>query len=437
MVAYSGGPDSTALLDLLLSAAPRRDLRVVAAHYDHGVRPGSAREADRAAERARKMGAAEVRVGRGDPGPDPDHDSLRRLRYRFLRRVAQETDAERIATGHQADDQAETVLFRILRGTGLRGLAGIPERRDDIVRPLLPYREADILGHLEQRGLDWTRDPANRDASYARSRIRHELIPAMERSWRRDPIPRLLQVAREARRVEELLGEITEDVLQACTLDGRSAFRVPELTADEREERRTRLHRPRLRAAGRELQARVLHSLARDRGERLTRGGTADAVAFINGGRSGGRIHLGGGLELWREFESLWVGSREDVPEDRPLDVDASAPGGGRVRAGGRAYRVSWGPDLDPDLHVRSLAMPREIRQLSLTMRSWRPGDRIEFGVGRTKLKELFNRRRVPRGERRRLPVLAAGEDEVIWVPGIAARTDDAPKDEWWIGVSG
>lgn len=437
MVAYSGGPDSTALLDLLLTVATRRDFVLVAAHFDHGVRPESRREADRAAERAREMGVSEVRVARGEPGEDPGHDDLRRMRYRFLRRVADETAAERIATGHQADDQAETVLFRILRGTGLRGLAGIPARRGRVVRPLLPYREDELLEHLERRGLAWTRDPANRDPGYARSRIRHELMPALERCWTEDPTRRLLQVGGAARRADELLDTLTDRALEACRREARGAFRVPELTADAREERRVRLRRPCLLAAGRELQARVLRRLARERGERLTRGGTAEAVAFINGGRSGGRVHLGGGLELWREFDSLWVGAPEPVPVDRPLAVDASAPGGGRTRTGGRSYEVRWGPDLHPARFVHSLAMPREIRQFSLTVRSWRPGDRIDLEEGRLKLKELFNRRRVPLSERRRLPLLVAGEEDVIWVPGIASLPDEARNDEWLIGVRG
>lgn len=438
VVAYSGGPDSTALLDLLRSAAPERDLQLVAAHFDHGVRPGSRREASRAADRAREMGVADVRVGRADPPHDAGHDELRRRRYRFLRRVKRKEDADRIATGHQADDQAETVLFRLLRGTGLRGLAGIPERRDDVVRPLLPYRAAELADHLRERGLGWSRDPANRDPSYARSRIRHELLPALRERWDDDPVERLLQVGREARRAEEGMEALTDRVLQACRRETRSAFRVPELTADEREERRTRLDRPSLLAAGRELQARCLRRVARESGERLTRGATAEGVRFVNRGRSGGRVQLGGGLQLCREFDTMWIGRRVGTPEDRALAVDASEPGRGRVRAGGRAYAAAWGPEVDPGRYPHSLAMSREIRQLSLTLRAWEAGDRIERRGDRVKLKELFNRERVPRSERSRLPVLVAGDGDVLWVPGIvAARRDDSTRDEWWIGVRG
>lgn len=377
-------------------------------------------------------------MGRAAGGSGSGHEELRRRRYRFLRRTAREVDAGRIATGHQADDQAETVLFRLLRGTGLRGLAGIPERRDGIVRPLLPFRERDLLEYLEANGLRWSRDPANRDPSYARSRIRHELLPALERTWEGDPVERLLRLGRAARDTEERMERLTASVVDLCSRDPSGPFRVPELTADGREERRVRLARRPLLAAGRELQARVLRRLARSMDRRLTRGGTGEGVEFINAGRSGGRVQLGGGLELWREFDTFWVGPAESPPDDRRLEVDASEPGSGGLRVGGRRYSAVWGPGTEARSCTHSLAIPREIRQLSLTFREWRDGDRIDLPAGRMKLKELFNRRRVPRSERPRLPLLVAGRADVLWVPGIEHALHDEPTDvDWWIGVTG
>lgn len=438
-MAFSGGPDSTALLDLLLSRARGRDLEVLAAHFDHALRPGARGEAERAADRARQAGVR-VRVGRRESGPDdPGHDELRRRRYRFLRRVGREEEADRIATGHHADDQAETVLFRLLRGTGLRGLRGIPERRGKVVRPLLPFRAEELLRHLAARGLEWSRDPANTDPSYARPRIRHTLLPALERTWESHPVDRLLRVARAAGRAEERMAGLTGRVSEICRMPSDDPFRVPELTADEREEHRVRLSRRPLLRAGRELQARVLRRAARSSDVRMTRGGTAEAVEFINAGRSGGRLHLGGGLELWREFDTVWVGPGEPDVDDRPLPVDASAPGSGRARVGARTYEAAWGPAVEDEPWVHSLAMPREMRQLSLCLRGWRDGDRISVAGTRVKLKELFNRRRVPRSERPRLPLLVAGESDVLWIPGIEAGAagdgTDGSEEEWSIGV--
>lgn len=438
MVALSGGPDSTALLDLLRRLAGDRDLRLVAAHFDHGVRPGSGAEAERVAGRAREMGV-EARVGRAREKPDADHAELRRRRYRFFRRVARREEAGRIATGHQADDQVETVLFRLLRGSGLRGLRGIPERREEIVRPVLGFRARELRSYLNERDLPWLSDPANLDPSYARTRLRHELLPALETVWERDPAERLLRVGREAGRAEERMERLTETVLEACRQDGAASFRVPELTADRREERRLRLDRPCLLAAGRELQARVLRRAARRRGVRVTRGGTREGVEFVNDGRSGGRVALGGGLQLCREFTSFWIGTTERIPEDLPLSVETGSPGRGRLRAGGRRYEAAWGPAIAGESFPHRLAIPRKIRQLSLTLRGWRDGDRIDLPAGRIKLKELFNRRRVPRSERSRLPLLAAGSSRVLWVPGLADALRDAGGEEdenmWWIGV--
>jgi len=437
LVAFSGGPDSTALLDLLRACADDRDLRIVAAHFDHGVRSDSRREARMVAERARAMGV-DVRVGRAEESAGTGHDELRRRRYRFLRRTAGEVGSDRIATGHQADDQAETVVFRLLRGTGLRGLRGIPERRDGIVRPLLRFREEELLEHLERRGLRWSRDPANRDPSYARSRIRHELLPALRRVWKSEPVERLLRLGRAAGEAEEAMERLTGRVLDVCRRETSAPFVAPELTADEREERRVRLAREPLLAAGRELQARLVRRVARSHGVRLSRGGTAEGVQFINAGRSGGRIQLGGGLELWREFDTFWVGPADPPPDDRSLPVDASTPGSGRLRVGGREYTSQWGPGAGPRSCPHSLAIPREIRQLSLTLRGWRDGDRIALRRGDVKLKHLFNRRRVPRSERSRLPLLVDGESDVLWIPGVGDALRREPTEEdWWIGVRG
>ncbi|HKK07645.1 MAG TPA: tRNA lysidine(34) synthetase TilS, partial [Gemmatimonadota bacterium] len=215
VVALSGGPDSTALLHLLLGVAGELDLSLVAAHFDHGLRSESAAEAERVRARSRALGVP-CRVDRAASELEPRQETFREARYRFLRRVARDVGAGRIATGHQADDQAETVLFRVLRGTGLRGLGGIPARRGSIVRPLLPFWKEEIVAFLEARGLEWLEDPSNRDPRWERARLRTRVLPALEEAWGRPVRGRLVDLARAARRADRALDAAAREALEAA-----------------------------------------------------------------------------------------------------------------------------------------------------------------------------------------------------------------------------
>src|SRR5580692_1467897 len=164
IVAVSGGPDSMALLHLLWEAQERLGLTLEVAGVDHGLRPAAAGELELVRARAEALGLPFVRLtvdlggGRRRAGLQ---DAARRARLGALAALAAERGARRIALGHQADDQAETVLFRIVRGTGLRGLGGIPYVRGPFVRPLLDLRRAQILRYLGRRSISFVEDPSN------------------------------------------------------------------------------------------------------------------------------------------------------------------------------------------------------------------------------------------------------------------------------------
>lgn len=438
LVAYSGGPDSTALLHLLTRRSGERNLDLHAAHFDHRQRPESTREADRVRRWSRAMGVS-CRLGAlGEGGGDTSPEAMRRARYRFLRRAAAAVGADRIATGHQADDQVETVLFRLLRGTGLRGLAGIPVRRGPLVRPLLTAGRGEIEDYVEAHGLPALADPANRDRGYARARVRHQLLPALESRWEGPVRDRLLRVARLAGEVEAAQERLSDLVLDGCRTSGRGDAAVPAVSGGAADAPGTRLSRPCLRGAGRELQARVVRKAARHRGVRLSEGGTRAAVQFISEGRSGGHVDLGDGLRLVREFDSLWIGVPEPRAEDEPLTV-RGADGRGTLRLDGRRFEAVWGTEGSPRSYAFQLALPICARQLFLTFRGREPGDRIRLPQGTRKLKELFIERRVPLSERSRIPLLVTGEGEVLWAVGLAVDERIAEAEEmeeiWWVGL--
>jgi len=187
LLAVSGGPDSTALLHGAAQLAPGRGWRLVVAHLDHALRAESAAEAATVAATAARLGlAAEVRRADVQALATAEHRSLedagRQARYRFLEEAAATIGPEAlIATAHTADDAAETMLLRLARGSGLRGVRGIPARRGRIVRPLLSARRATLRASLDAAGIPYVTDPSNAELAHARNRVRAELLPSLER----------------------------------------------------------------------------------------------------------------------------------------------------------------------------------------------------------------------------------------------------------------
>lgn len=213
-VACSGGSDSVALLLLLVGSAEELGLGgVSAAHLDHGLRDGSrddARFVVNLADRLRvPLRSARIRVRRA-PGESPEA-AARRVRYAFLARAARHLGADVVATAHQQDDQAETVLYRAIRGTGIDGLRGIlptlemrgvgavPTVR--VVRPLLPFRRCELRDWLGDRGETWVEDPTN-EGGNDRARIRNEILPLIRSTLGRDAVPPLARLATNAQRTQ-------------------------------------------------------------------------------------------------------------------------------------------------------------------------------------------------------------------------------------------
>lgn len=180
IVACSGGPDSTALLDALARLAPPRALRLAVAHVDHGLRPGSDAEAEAVAALAAGLDLPfhSLRVS-VEPGGSLQ-DRARAARHTALRELSRELGATAIALGHTADDQAETVLMRALSGATPRALRAMGARDGRLARPLLRVWRAQTAAYCAALSLPILDDPSNRDPRFLRSRVRHELIPALE-----------------------------------------------------------------------------------------------------------------------------------------------------------------------------------------------------------------------------------------------------------------
>jgi tRNA(Ile)-lysidine synthase len=403
VVALSGGLDSVVLLHLLRFPLRDRIGPIAAAHLDHAMRPESDRDALWVTGLCRAWGVDLVQ-DRAVPPPRSEADA-RRARYAFLERAAP-ADAL-IATAHHADDQAETVLFRLARGTGLRGLRGIAPRRGRIVRPLLPFTRADLASYAADAGLAVRADPTNLELRYARNRIRHQVLPALERA-RPGAARALASVAAEAARAEraweQVLDTLADDVV--IEEDGRGRL----------------LARNRFQAYHPQLRARLLRHLLRRFGTAPGRAGTKAALEFINSGSSGGSVDLAAGIRLERDFDRIRIIAGHDAAAgapglDEPLEITGPAAGTGRAVVGGRAFQVEWGA-ASGTVARDGVVLPDP--RLPLVIRGWRPGDRIRFGYGTKKLKKLLAEARLDRRARARVPVLVDGTGTVLWVVGLA-----------------
>jgi tRNA(Ile)-lysidine synthase len=419
LVAVSGGPDSVALLDVLLGLAPEYALDVRAVHVHHGLRAAADRDAEFVERLAARLGVPltveRVAVARGR-GHSPE-DAARHARYAALARVAGAVGAARVALGHTADDQAETVLMRVLQGAGPRGLAGIPARRGPFVRPLLDADRAAVLRHLAVHDLPWVEDESNRDRTLLRNRIRHDLLPLIETggfAGTRTALRRTARVCREAiTALDDLAArEVARGVRPSLggTLVALDVLReLPAAVAKGLIRRAVLQAAPGGVGGLREAHLRALHALTE---------------API-----GTQVRLPRGLVVERAARGLWVVPRPASSAPVPLVV----PGetcfeGSRLRlevdvlpaVGAPPAASAWEAWFD---HA---GMP-----LPLVVRQARPGDRlVPFGGGTpVRVSRLLAAAGHPRAGRRSWPLVVARrsiEEDVLWVVGVR-RAREAP----------
>ncbi len=228
--AVSGGPDSVCLLHVLLEFAPRLGFTVAAvAHFNHQLRGEASEEDERfVAALAERHGVAFLceRAVAAEAGGNLEQ-SARRARQAFFSRLIRDGVADRVATGHTSDDQAETVLFRLLRGSGLAGLAGIlPVTREGLIRPMLDVTRAEVEQFMRGRGIVWREDASNQDARFARNRIRHSLLPQFAREWNPRVSVTLAHLADLAREEEQWWQEEISRLAQEMLIPAQGGIEV-------------------------------------------------------------------------------------------------------------------------------------------------------------------------------------------------------------------
>ena len=237
LLAISGGADSVALLRAAVALKTAGEGRLAAAHLNHQLRPGEA-DADEAMVVAlcRRLGVA-CEVGRvqldltGPAGGDGLEAAARQARYQFLEATAARLGARYVVTAHTADDQAETILHRIVRGTGIGGLAGMARTRPlgptTLIRPLLGFRRAELLAYLDDLGQSYRDDSSNQDIQFTRNRIRHELLPQLAEQFNAGVVDALLRLGSLAGEVQAVIDALTGELAERCVREeGPAAVRI-------------------------------------------------------------------------------------------------------------------------------------------------------------------------------------------------------------------
>lgn len=406
LVAVSGGPDSLALLDLLVRAPAASGQSIHAVHVDHGIHPDSGAVAAQVRQAAEQYGLP-LHLHTLALGPDATETRAREARYAALGRIARELRAVAICTAHHQDDQIETILMRVLRGSGPAGLAGMPSRRGALVRPLLPFRREELAEYLQERGIRAWDDPANLDLRHDRNWIRHRVLPIL-RERATDIELRILAVGRQAAANRAGWNRLLED-LPGLDLQRDAAgisLAVPPLRGYD-----SAVVRAVLGAAGR----RVGIPIGPARAARLER--------LVKSGRSGAVAELGAGCAAELTFGRLRLFRRPAQPSSWvPQELAGNA---GQLSSG--AWNLNWRQEPAPPRLDRN-APASWFEDGTYVVRPWKPGDTIRplGGTGRRLVVRCMQDARIARSDRAAWPVLERA-GTILWVPGVCRSAESIP----------
>jgi tRNA(Ile)-lysidine synthase len=455
-VAVSGGADSVALLLLLTELREKLGIVLVVAHFNHQLR-GKASDADELFVRklAGCLGlpfqsdhanvAAQAKRERANL-----EDTARRARYAFFARLVAEGHATRIAVAHTADDQAETVLAHILRGTGLAGLAGISAVSGHVFRPLLEFRRHELRAYLRARNQRWREDVTNRDTSRMRARIRKKLLPMLEKQFQPAIVEQLSTLASLACEDDHFLNVLAQHFISSRVeiASGTAKIKIAELVhpLEENLFRATSEHTASLQKANasRALSKRVIRQLVaavKPRAGQLTALHTAEVLRLAERGESGKSLQLPGGVEVRRERDTLvFCASRTAgnktvaVPPGQyshVLDLNrgnACVP----IPELGCAFRltvIDWPPQRRETIPAGAFLDRNRLRD-PVVLRNGLPGDALhcEANGKARKLKRLLNDKHVSRWEKQGWPVLTSG-GILAWARGFPVAAEFVPEE--------
>jgi tRNA(Ile)-lysidine synthase len=409
LIGLSGGADSVCLTLVLHRLMKQNERLLNAVYVDHGLRPEEVRaEIEFCRNLCKKLGIGFV-TRSVDARKVAEQEKLnlqesaRELRYSIFEEVSDELDATRIAVGHTADDQAETVLMRLVRGAGRRGLSGIPYVRGKIIRPLLDIRREDIEKYLLERQFKFVTDASNLKAEYLRNRLRQEVIPILKKDNPSvtESINRTADILREEERyLETATTKTMMRLISRKTDKSIELFLIPLMN----------IHRAILRR----ILKRALGEIGADRGIELTH--IDELIHLIKDNRSGDMINLPKEIRAVKSYSTLLLTKEVFTGlQTRYIDVPGETPFGEKGLS-----IISELSDKSVEITDRNTAVfDFERLVLPLQLRQRRKGDFFyPAGFGRRKkLQDFFVDEKVPREKRDSVPLIVSGED-IVWVAG-------------------
>ena len=431
-VAVSGGADSVALLRVLLEL--RKDLGIVLSvvHFNHQLRGGqSDAEQQFVADLATRhklqshMDCGDVRRHSADKRLSVEAAG-RKLRYQFFVRLFDSGCVDRIATAHTLDDQAESVILRVVRGAGTRGLAGVyPEvfhaEHQSVIRPLLGIERLELRRYLAAIGQDWREDPSNRDLRNARNLIRHGILPRLQRHLNPEVRQRLAETAEIARAEEEYwkteVSRILPQLWDAATVSAESTGLAGG----------GRLQLGRLVQLPLALQRRVIRAAAEGLGLRLEFGHVESMLRLISGSTGSAVALPADWRATLRQDEVCFEPAHQ--PPHSDYDYRLTIPGRVEVLPLSTAFEATLiPPDAARGYNSDELLDPGRLGA-QLRVRNWRAGDRFWPAHTKTssKIKELLQKKHVTGRERQLWPVITS-DAELIWVRGFPTPARLQPK---------
>ncbi|MDE2484092.1 MAG: tRNA lysidine(34) synthetase TilS [candidate division NC10 bacterium] len=425
VLAVSGGVDSMVMLHLLLCLRTRYHTSLHVAHLNHDLRGTESAEAADFVRRQCEVYQIPVTIMRADGRALRDRESgslqaaARDLRYRFLEQVADEQGADRIALGHHRDDQAETVLMNLLRGSGVGGLGGIPPVRGRIIRPLIDCSREEIEKYARKEGIPYVEDSSNQSLSYSRNRIRLELLPELAKRYN----PRVVHALANAATILE-----TEDAL----LDGMADKELCAVLIS-RSRDTLMLSIPRTVTFPSALRWRIIRRAAeelRAGHPGLTFQQTLAIDRLLMTKDAKGAIHAPGRLRVRRVGDGIVLAVGEGPVRGRIVPCPLVVPGVTVIPGSSFSLRSELlerraMDELAPDAWTALLDADRT--GLQLHVRGWEGGDRfVPLGMsGRKKLQDFFVDAKVPRDQRGSVP-LVVSDGRIAWVVGF--RVDERFK---------
>jgi len=427
IVGVSGGVDSMVLLHLLNACRDAFNLFLIVAHVNHGLRPAeSEKEAELVRKEAERLGLPfeygqfNVKEFQKTMGLSPQ-DAARRIRFHFFYSLLQRHDAQKIALAHHADDQVETVLLKLIRGSGLQGLKGmLPIRGGKVIRPLLGVWREEIQTFAAEKKIPFLLDSSNLKSDYLRNKIRLSLIPLIEREYQPNFQKILLRTSNILREENDYLEKGAEAAYQEIVQKEKDFlfFKFSEYRS---------LHQA--------IQWRVMKKIL----ERVCDWGTGvEEGEWSEVHKVHQKLHQSSPSFLVELPHGVWVEKRYDVillgkgkvKPLPPFEVELRFPGSTFIEEIGKEVVIEE-TDRGKLGHCKTLSntalMDYGSLQFPLKMRNFRPGDRFHpLGVkGSQKLKEFFIDHKVPKVERPKVPLLVSGE-RILWIVGY--RIDERVK---------